>query len=149
MRGERLELLVNKTENLTANVSFLWDISRPIQFPESHVSLPMIFHIYLQSVTFRKTSRNLARSLFWKSVKLYLIVAAVLVVSGRYRHYIITGLALASQPLFYTVLLAKQGKKNCIFRRGPCASREYYSGRPKPEKRNSCSCTRKHTPLQL
>jgi len=51
MRGERLELLVNKTENLTAS-----------------------------SVTFRKTSRNLARSMFWKSVKLYLIVAAVLVV---------------------------------------------------------------------
>lgn len=51
MRGERLELLVNKTENLTAS-----------------------------SVTFRKTSRNLARSMFWKSVKLYVIIAAVLVV---------------------------------------------------------------------
>ncbi|XP_003696851.1 vesicle-associated membrane protein 7 [Apis florea] len=51
MRGERLELLVNKTENLTAN-----------------------------SVTFRKTSRNLARSLFWKNVKIYVIVAAILIV---------------------------------------------------------------------
>ncbi|XP_012278331.1 vesicle-associated membrane protein 7 isoform X2 [Orussus abietinus] len=51
MRGERLELLVNKTENLTAN-----------------------------SVTFRKTSRNLARSLFWKNVKLYVIIGFVLTV---------------------------------------------------------------------
>ncbi|XP_017766385.1 PREDICTED: vesicle-associated membrane protein 7 [Eufriesea mexicana] len=50
-RGERLELLVNKTENLTAN-----------------------------SVTFRKTSRNLARSLFWKNVKIYVIVGVVLIV---------------------------------------------------------------------
>ncbi|XP_063986409.1 vesicle-associated membrane protein 7 [Diachasmimorpha longicaudata] len=51
MRGERLELLVNKTENLTAS-----------------------------SVTFRKTSRNLARSLFWKNIKIYAIVGAVLIV---------------------------------------------------------------------
>ncbi|XP_015592672.1 vesicle-associated membrane protein 7 [Cephus cinctus] len=51
MRGEHLELLVNKTENLTAS-----------------------------SVTFRKSSRNLARSLFWKNVKLYVIVAAILIV---------------------------------------------------------------------
>ncbi|XP_034947227.1 vesicle-associated membrane protein 7 [Chelonus insularis] len=51
MRGERLELLVNKTENLTNN-----------------------------SVTFRKTSRNLARSLFWKNIKLYVIMGAVLIV---------------------------------------------------------------------
>ncbi|KAJ4435762.1 hypothetical protein ANN_18381 [Periplaneta americana] len=52
MRGERLELLVNKTENLSAN-----------------------------SVTFRKTSRNLARSMFWKNVKLYVIIAVVVAVS--------------------------------------------------------------------
>lgn len=51
MRGERLELLVHKTENLSAN-----------------------------SVTFRKTSRNLARSLFWKNVKIYVIVGAILLV---------------------------------------------------------------------
>ncbi|XP_059490316.1 vesicle-associated membrane protein 7 [Neocloeon triangulifer] len=50
MRGERLELLVNKTDNLSAN-----------------------------SVTFRKTSRNLSRALFWKNVKLYLISAAIIV----------------------------------------------------------------------
>ncbi|XP_053975122.1 vesicle-associated membrane protein 7-like [Hylaeus volcanicus] len=50
-RGERLELLVHKTENLTAS-----------------------------SVTFRKTSRNLARSLFWKNVKIYLIIGAILIV---------------------------------------------------------------------
>lgn len=50
-RGEKLELLVNKTENLTAN-----------------------------SVTFKKTSRNLARSLFWKTVKIYVITGAILIV---------------------------------------------------------------------
>ncbi|PSN30380.1 Vesicle-associated membrane protein 7 [Blattella germanica] len=51
MRGERLELLVNKTENLSSN-----------------------------SVTFRKTSRNLARSMFWKNVKLYVIIGVVITV---------------------------------------------------------------------
>lgn len=39
---------------------------------------------YFQSVTFRKTSRNLARSLFWKNVKIYVIVAAILIVSSKY-----------------------------------------------------------------
>ncbi|XP_076641205.1 vesicle-associated membrane protein 7 [Halictus rubicundus] len=52
MRGERLELLVNKTENLTTN-----------------------------SVTFNKSSRNLARSLFWKNVKIYVIIGAILLVA--------------------------------------------------------------------
>lgn len=52
MRGERLELLINKTENLTAN-----------------------------SVTYRNTSRNLARSLFWKNVKIYVIIGAILLVT--------------------------------------------------------------------
>jgi len=51
MRGERLELLINKTENLSNN-----------------------------SVTFRKTSRNLARSMFWKNVKLYVIIAVIIAV---------------------------------------------------------------------
>ncbi|XP_063223402.1 vesicle-associated membrane protein 7 [Bacillus rossius redtenbacheri] len=51
MRGERLELLVNKTENLSAN-----------------------------SVTFRKTSRNLQRIMFWKNVKLYIVIAVVVLV---------------------------------------------------------------------
>ncbi|KAL7304999.1 vesicle-associated membrane protein 7 [Trichogramma pretiosum] len=50
MRGERLELLVNKTENLTNN-----------------------------SVTFRKSSRNLARSLFWKNVKMYVVLGLILI----------------------------------------------------------------------
>lgn len=69
MRGERLELLINKTENLSNNVSkceFLCDYSS-IKF-------------LLQSVTFRKTSRNLARSLFWKNVKLYVIIALIIAV---------------------------------------------------------------------
>ncbi|XP_033337880.1 vesicle-associated membrane protein 7 [Megalopta genalis] len=52
MRGERLELLVDKTDRLTDN-----------------------------SVTFRKTSRNLARSLFWKNVKIYVIIGAIVVVA--------------------------------------------------------------------
>lgn len=60
MRGERLELLVNKTENLTAS-----------------------------SVTFRSTSRNLARSLFWKNVKIYVIVGAILIVAT----YVIVSIA--------------------------------------------------------
>ncbi|KZC04338.1 PREDICTED: vesicle-associated membrane protein 7 [Dufourea novaeangliae] len=51
MRGERLELLINKTDNLTAS-----------------------------SISFRKTSRNLARSLFWKNVKIYVIMGAILIV---------------------------------------------------------------------
>ncbi|XP_974643.1 vesicle-associated membrane protein 7 [Tribolium castaneum] len=51
MRGERLELLVNKAENLNSG-----------------------------SVTFRKTSRNLARSMFWKNVKLYVIIGVIITV---------------------------------------------------------------------
>ncbi|KAK3923229.1 Vesicle-associated membrane protein 7 [Frankliniella fusca] len=50
-RGERLELLVKKTDDLSQN-----------------------------SVTFRKTSRNLARVMFWKNVKLYVIIGAVALV---------------------------------------------------------------------
>ncbi|XP_053678242.1 vesicle-associated membrane protein 7 [Anopheles nili] len=48
-RGERLELLVNQTENLHSN-----------------------------SVTFRQTSRNLARTMFWRNVRMYFLVAAIL-----------------------------------------------------------------------
>ncbi|CAK9804727.1 Vesicle-associated membrane protein 7 [Anthophora quadrimaculata] len=50
-RGVKLELLVNKTENLTSS-----------------------------SYTFRNRSRNLARSLFWKNIKLYVFVAGILIV---------------------------------------------------------------------
>ncbi|PNF25854.1 Vesicle-associated membrane protein 7 [Cryptotermes secundus] len=59
MRGERLELLVNKTENLSVN-----------------------------SVTFRKTSRNLARSMFWKNVKLYIIIGIVILVSISFCYFV-------------------------------------------------------------
>lgn len=48
-RGERLELLVNKTENLRDT-----------------------------SVSFRQTSRNLARAMFWKNIKLYVILGTIL-----------------------------------------------------------------------
>lgn len=48
-RGERVELLVNKTENLRNT-----------------------------SVSFRKTSRNLARAMFWKNIKLYVLVGSIL-----------------------------------------------------------------------
>lgn len=47
-RGERVELLVNKTENLRNT-----------------------------SVSFRKTSRNLARAMFWKNIKLYVLVGTI------------------------------------------------------------------------
>lgn len=50
-RGERLELLVNKTENLSAS-----------------------------AVTFRKSSRNLARSLFWKNMKITILTIVVILV---------------------------------------------------------------------
>ncbi|XP_053399816.1 vesicle-associated membrane protein 7-like [Mercenaria mercenaria] len=50
-RGERLELLVDKTEDLSAN-----------------------------AVTFKKTSRNLARSLWWKNIKITIIIAVVIIV---------------------------------------------------------------------
>lgn len=50
-RGERLELLVDKTEDL-----------------ESH------------SVSFRTTSRNLARSMWWKNVKITIIIVVVIIV---------------------------------------------------------------------
>ncbi|XP_032590321.1 vesicle-associated membrane protein 7 [Drosophila grimshawi] len=48
-RGEKLELLVNKTENLSNN-----------------------------SVAFRKASRNLARQMFWKNMRVYFIVGLVI-----------------------------------------------------------------------
>ncbi|XP_071452865.1 vesicle-associated membrane protein 7 [Hetaerina americana] len=51
MRGEKLELLVNKTEDLSSN-----------------------------AINFRKSSRNLARTMFWKNVKLYLVIALVILV---------------------------------------------------------------------
>uniref|UniRef100_A0A0V0G840 Vesicle-associated membrane protein 7 n=2 Tax=Triatominae TaxID=70999 RepID=A0A0V0G840_TRIDM len=50
-RGENLKLLYEKSENLTAT-----------------------------SVSFRTQSRNLQRSLFWKNVKLYVIIASVSIV---------------------------------------------------------------------
>ncbi|EDW72553.1 uncharacterized protein Dwil_GK20965 [Drosophila willistoni] len=48
-RGEKLELLVNKTENLSNN-----------------------------SVAFRKASRNLARQMFWKKIRVYLVVGLLI-----------------------------------------------------------------------
>lgn len=51
-RGERLELLVNKTENLSE-----------------------------ASITFRKSSRNLSRSLFWKNVKIYVVVGVIILIT--------------------------------------------------------------------
>ncbi|XP_058063454.1 vesicle-associated membrane protein 7 [Anopheles bellator] len=48
-RGERLELLINQTENLRNN-----------------------------SVSFRQTSRSLARAMFWRSVRLYLLIGGIL-----------------------------------------------------------------------
>ncbi|CAH1777508.1 unnamed protein product [Owenia fusiformis] len=50
-RGEKLELLVDKTEDLSSN-----------------------------AVSFKKTSRNLARSMWWKNFKITLIIFVVVVV---------------------------------------------------------------------
>lgn len=50
-RGEKLELLVDKTEDLSNN-----------------------------SVSFRKTSRNLARSMWWKNMKLTIIIVTISVI---------------------------------------------------------------------
>jgi len=52
LRGEKLELLVNKTENLCS-----------------------------QSMNFRVQSRTLQRSLFWKNVKIYVIFVLIGIVS--------------------------------------------------------------------
>ncbi|XP_030373708.1 vesicle-associated membrane protein 7 [Scaptodrosophila lebanonensis] len=49
-RGEKLELLVNKTENLSNN-----------------------------SVAFRKASRNLARQMFWKNIRVYVVAGLVII----------------------------------------------------------------------
>ncbi|KAH8355198.1 hypothetical protein KR093_008172 [Drosophila rubida] len=49
-RGEKLELLVNRTENLSNN-----------------------------SVAFRKASRNLARQMFWKNIRIYVVVGLVII----------------------------------------------------------------------
>lgn len=50
-RGEKLDVLVEKTEILNSG-----------------------------SVSFRQTSRNLARSMFWKNIKLYVIIGVVITV---------------------------------------------------------------------
>lgn len=55
LRGERLELLVNKTENLCS-----------------------------QSMNFRVQSRTLQRSLFWKNVKIYVLFALIGLVSENF-----------------------------------------------------------------
>ncbi|XP_063705437.1 vesicle-associated membrane protein 7 [Culicoides brevitarsis] len=49
-RGEHLELLVNKTDQLRSN-----------------------------AVSFRTTSRTLARTMFWRNVKMYFIMACILI----------------------------------------------------------------------
>ncbi|KAL7735374.1 hypothetical protein ACLKA6_003225 [Drosophila palustris] len=49
-RGEKLELLVTKTENLNNN-----------------------------SVAFRNRSRNLARQMFWKNIRVYVVVGLVII----------------------------------------------------------------------
>jgi len=59
-RGEKLELLVNKTENLSNN-----------------------------SVAFRKASRNLARQMFWKNIRIYVVVGLIII----FIVYVITSMA--------------------------------------------------------
>ncbi|KAL3879032.1 hypothetical protein ACJMK2_031346 [Sinanodonta woodiana] len=50
-RGERLELLIDKTDDLSSN-----------------------------AVSFKKTSRNLARSMWWKNIKITIIIVVVVIV---------------------------------------------------------------------
>jgi len=39
----------------------------------------MFFHLpLLQSVAFRKASRNLARQMFWKNIRIYVVVGLVI-----------------------------------------------------------------------
>lgn len=71
-RGERLELLVNQTENLRNNVSDVLYV----------VSVAFAFNLCcfsLQSVTFRQTSQHLARKLFWKNIRMYFIIGAIVI----------------------------------------------------------------------
>ena len=74
-RGERLELLVNKTENLSASVCILSSTLL------NYRARSYLIGYLLQSVTFRKSSRNLARSLFWKNIKISVFAAIVILVS--------------------------------------------------------------------
>ncbi|NP_001037634.1 synaptobrevin [Bombyx mori] len=53
MRGEKLELLVNKADNLATS-----------------------------SVSYRATSRTLQRSLFWKNIKMYVILVSIAALAG-------------------------------------------------------------------
>lgn len=78
-RGERLELLVDKTEDLSNNVrasEFFWDFCFSIS------------HYVTQSVTFKKSSRNLARHMWWKNIKLTVIIIIVVIVSAISTIYI-------------------------------------------------------------
>lgn len=71
-RGERLELLVNKSENLRDNVSVDWS------FNWVRVTSTTLDFSHSQAVSFRQTSRTLARTLFWRNVRLYFLIGLLL-----------------------------------------------------------------------
>ncbi len=92
-RGEKLELLIDKTEDLSSNVSALswtvkpvansWALGQDESSLSPHFCLTCFLSLRLsfQSVTFKKTSRNLARSMWWKNIKLTIIIVVVCIVS--------------------------------------------------------------------
>ena len=52
-------------------------------FMENSIGLSMLESclVVLQAVSFKKTSRNLARSLWWKNIKITIIIVIVVIVS--------------------------------------------------------------------
>lgn len=84
---------MKKTEDLSQSVSILY-----LNFSASAtISFKFLKLIFLfQSVSFRKTSRNLARVMFWKNVKLYFIVGGVALVS----------VILSSPPFFHQLQIS-------------------------------------------
>lgn len=83
-RGERIELLVNKTENLRNSVRGIegGGSLKPLQCNHSNpwFGFPFYFFFFspFQSVSFRQTSQNVARMMFWRNVKMYVILAGIL-----------------------------------------------------------------------
>lgn len=117
-RGERLELLVKKTDDLSQNVrvnSLLMIVT--VFYFNMHLCHKIYF--LLQSVTFRKTSRNLARVMFWKNVKLYVIVGGVAVVSSSYdcgsvKWFILSEFWIYVTPMYYLFLFPGYHLFHCV-----------------------------------
>lgn len=77
-RGERIELLVDKTENLRNSVRRGMICDRSIVVAFVSIGRSNLCQFLLQSVSFRQTSQNVARMMFWRNVKMYVILAGIL-----------------------------------------------------------------------